>query len=318
MRSGHQASLRSFDGCRRPAAARLAADRSAIFVNVALSFAVSASIDVGRGHASRRRSCTQLRGGPRLRHRDRHRCAERAHAVRASSARCDPTAAAPPRRCCVIITVVTGRAGVRAQARQLLLEVGARQRIERAERLVEKQHLRLGRERSRNRDPLPHAARQLARPPVDGVAEADLVEIRARLLGLSRRAAIRETPPRRRAARSRAPRTTAAASSSETRSRRRRCIPRTGSPPNRTSPASGVTRPAMMFRSVDLPHPMKPTIETNSPCVDRQARRARARAARTAPVPNVFEIAAISMKRHSRRSSASSRPCPSGDRARSR
>ena len=66
----------------------------------------------------------------------------------------------------VIMIVVTGRSPARAQLRELLLQGLARQRVERAERLVEKQHLRLGGERARDRDALPHAARQLPRPPV--------------------------------------------------------------------------------------------------------------------------------------------------------
>ena len=57
----------------------------------------------------------------------------------------------------VIITVVTPpRLG--AQLGELLAERLARQRVERAERLVEKQDVRLDRERPRDRDPLAHAA----------------------------------------------------------------------------------------------------------------------------------------------------------------
>ena len=84
------------------------------------------------------------------------------------------------------MTVVTGRSACEPSARQLLLQRLAGQRVERAERLVEEEHLRLGRKRARNRDALPHAARQLARPPVDGVAEADLAERVARLARAAR------------------------------------------------------------------------------------------------------------------------------------
>lgn len=41
--------------------------------------------------------------------------------------------------------------------------------------------------------------------------------------------------------------------------------PRTGAPSTVTSPFVGSTNPARMCRSVDLPHPEGPTIETNSP-----------------------------------------------------
>ena len=52
----------------------------------------------------------------------------------------------------------------------------AGQRVQRAEWLVEEQHGRLGREGARDRDPLTHAARQLAGPPLEGVRQADLRE----------------------------------------------------------------------------------------------------------------------------------------------
>ena len=48
-------------------------------------------------------------------------------------------------------------------ALDLVLQRGARQRVERAERFVEQQHLRVHRQRARHRDALPHAAGKLAR-----------------------------------------------------------------------------------------------------------------------------------------------------------
>ena len=47
------------------------------------------------------------------------------------------------------------------QILELFLQGSARQRVERAERLVEKQHLRIDRKRAGDRDALPHAAREL-------------------------------------------------------------------------------------------------------------------------------------------------------------
>ena len=67
------------------------------------------------------------------------------------------------------------------------------------------------------------------------------------------------------AARSRAPRTTAAASSSERRSTPAWRCRASGSPSMLIVPLSGSVTPASRFSSVDLPHPMKPTMETNSP-----------------------------------------------------
>ena len=50
-----------------------------------------------------------------------------------------------------------GRAGARDDAHQLVLECRARERVERAERLVEQQHLRLHGERARDADALLHS-----------------------------------------------------------------------------------------------------------------------------------------------------------------
>ena len=69
--------------------------------------------------------------------------------------------------------MVTGRPTAEPKLGQLLLQVAAGQRVERAERLVQEENLRLGRERAGDRHPLAHAARQLAGPPLEGVAEAN-------------------------------------------------------------------------------------------------------------------------------------------------
>ena len=56
----------------------------------------------------------------------------------------------------------------------------AGQRIERAERFIEQQHLRLHRECAGDADTLLHAARQLAGIFADGVAQADEIDDLAR------------------------------------------------------------------------------------------------------------------------------------------
>lgn len=71
--------------------------------------------------------------------------------------------------------------GGRAEAREVLLEHFPGQGIERPERLVEEEHLRLRRKRACDGDALAHPARELARAPVDGVPEADLLERSLRL-----------------------------------------------------------------------------------------------------------------------------------------
>ena len=60
----------------------------------------------------------------------------------------------------VTITIVV--AGPLPEPQQLEVEPLAGQRVERAERLVEQQHLGLERERPGERDALAHPARQLA------------------------------------------------------------------------------------------------------------------------------------------------------------
>jgi hypothetical protein len=73
----------------------------------------------------------------------------------------------------------------RAELRKLLLEVRARQRIQRAKGIVQEEDVRLGRQRSSDGNALTHAARQLAGPPVRRVCQSDLAEIPACLVGLS-------------------------------------------------------------------------------------------------------------------------------------
>ena len=67
-------------------------------------------------------------------------------------------------------------AGLADDAHQLVLQRGARERVERAERLVEQQHLGLDRERARDADALLHAAGDLVRIPVLGVRQPDEIQ----------------------------------------------------------------------------------------------------------------------------------------------
>jgi hypothetical protein len=46
-------------------------------------------------------------------------------------------------------------------------------------------------------------------------------------------------------------------------------MPASGSPNTRTWPEDGCSRPAATFSSVDLPQPVGPTTETNSPAAMR-------------------------------------------------
>ena len=76
-------------------------------------------------------------------------------------------------------------------AQQLSVEALARQRVERAERLVEQEHARLQRQRAGDGHALAHAARQLVRAGAGEPAEADEVE---QLGGARRRRSARGQP----------------------------------------------------------------------------------------------------------------------------
>src|SRR5258706_3747658 len=64
-------------------------------------------------------------------------------------------------------------AGLVDDAHQLVLQRRARERVERAERLVEEQHLRLDRKRARDADALLHAARDFIRIFMFGLRQAN-------------------------------------------------------------------------------------------------------------------------------------------------
>ena len=74
----------------------------------------------------------------------------------------------------IMITVLPSSAWI---CHQRVLQVRARQRVERAERLVEQQHLRLHRQRAGDADALLHAAGDLRRPLVLGVGHLHEVEV---------------------------------------------------------------------------------------------------------------------------------------------
>ena len=62
------------------------------------------------------------------------------------------------------VTSSTVRLSVRELSRRPLLQLGARDRVERRERLVEQEHRPLRQERAGKRDPLAHPAGQLIGP----------------------------------------------------------------------------------------------------------------------------------------------------------
>ena len=165
---------------------------------------------------------------------------------------------------CVTNTTVQRRS--LPQPQQILVELEARDLVERGERLVEQQKPRFGDERPRDRDAHAHAARKFARI---GVLETR----QARPPRSCRRC---DRAPRS-AARPRAatadrhcptPWPTASASVPE---RRSRCEPATSfAVARRRVPDDGGVSPAMMRKSVLLPQPEGPSRLTNAPCANRK------------------------------------------------
>ena len=70
-----------------------------------------------------------------------------------------------------------GLALVAPQRFDLVLQARARERVQRAQRLIEQQDLRIRRERARHGDALAHAAGELRRPPVGRVRQADELDV---------------------------------------------------------------------------------------------------------------------------------------------
>ena len=64
----------------------------------------------------------------------------------------------------------------RPRREQVVLQSHPRERVERVEGLVKQQHLRLGHERARERDPLRHSARELLRQRAGEGGELDGLE----------------------------------------------------------------------------------------------------------------------------------------------
>ena len=159
-----------------------------------------------------------------------------------------------------------GHALLVVQAAQPLPQLRADVRVERAERLVEQQHLRLDRQRARERHPLALTARQLVR-----------ALLRPRSSG-------RPAPAARRPARGSRPSDACGSAGRRRRSRGRSCArtrrsagrrsrcPRscgrasvTSSPSIRIAPVSGASSPAMIRSSVDLPEPLGPSSAVSDP-----------------------------------------------------
>ena len=63
------------------------------------------------------------------------------------------------------VTIMHRLAQTVLDAAELAVQLGTRDRIERAERLVHQENRRIDRQRPRNADALPLAARELVRPP---------------------------------------------------------------------------------------------------------------------------------------------------------
>ncbi len=149
-------------------------------------------------------------------------------------------------------------------AQEFEVHLLARQRIERAERLVHQDQLRIVHQRTRDGRALLHAARQLVGVLVLGSPSARR--------GRAGRGRARGSPPsaargfRREAGRCRSRDATSATMAAGTPCRcRARDRTRCDALPMRTSPESSGCRPARIFSSVVLPQPEGPTSATSSP-----------------------------------------------------
>ena len=148
----------------------------------------------------------------------------------------------------------------RPDAQQLVLHLDARQLVERAERLVHQQDLRIERERAGDGDALLHAAGQLGRILGAGARETD---------ERSRSSRAPERRPCRR--RGSSPRTSRSGRGEPGKQRallEHHALPAagpvTGCPATRTSPLVACSSPATMLSSVVLPQPLRPSSTTNS------------------------------------------------------
>ena len=155
-----------------------------------------------------------------------------------------------------------GGAGARPQLEQFVGHQGPGLHVERGERLVHEQDLRVVDEGGGERDALALAAGQLVRVAVLEGGQADPGQpvpgpLLASALGTPRK---------------RGPAMTL--DSTVRQGKTASCwktkptsvpMPRTGSPPTRTSPSVGSSRPLTRVSVVDLPQPVGPTTATNSP-----------------------------------------------------
>ncbi len=170
------------------------------------------------------------------------------------------------------------------QRDQIVVELEARDLVERRERLVHQQHARRGDQRARDRHPHPHAAGQFARIGLGEIGKADA---RQRLHDARRgRGPVDAGELQRQedVAEHRRPRHQrrlleheADAAARVARRSRQVTVPRVGS-----------LRPAMMRSAVDLPQPDGPSSDRNSP--SRTSRSSPSSA--SVPVPNSLADAA--------------------------
>ena len=143
------------------------------------------------------------------------------------------------------------------------LHLGARERVERAEGLVEQQHLALLHDRAQQRRALAHAARELERVGALEAVEAERREQRAHALARLARGSPRTSSP------SVALSSTRRHGSSASRLRHvgeaAVAARRAAAPSTSTSPALGRVPPVRIENAVDLPQPLGPRMATNSP-----------------------------------------------------
>ena len=186
------------------------------------------------------------------------------------------------------------------QRLELALHLLAQLQVERAQRLVEQQHLRLVDQRARQRHALALAARQLRRPPV-----ADARQLAPAPAVRRRGVRARPWPPC--APSARRPRCRGCSCAGTARSPGTPCSPAAhraaacdmSSPPIRMRPAVGSVKPPIMRRQVVLPEPEGPSSVKNSPASIVRSTPSTARTCRSAERGHVDRT-----QRHRRRGRA--------------
>ena len=171
--------------------------------------------------------------------------------------------------------------------------------VQRPERLVQQQHLRVVDQRPGQGRPLGHAAGELVRVGVGERFQADQSQELLDLVPRCRRSTPRATSPAWMLRRTVSQGNRLGSWNISPRSAPGPVI---GSAPTRSSPDVGRSRPAISRRSVDLPQPLGPISDTISPAAIDSERRSSASTVAPSAARNALLTSRIAQRRRLRRS----------------